>query len=253
MGQAERLQKMREWIKTTPELTLDQLVETYQISRDTARRDIIQLESEGDIIRIKNGLVRAGAKRTLKYDQRTEQPEKERIAKRASMRIKQDDRIVLDAATTVAKMTSYIPFYSLQVITNSLEIAEQIGERANVDLYVTGGKFDPHAKSLVGIKTADDILHYQVDRVFLGACGLTSEGVFAENLEEAIVKKAMIRSGAEVIVLADRTKFDKRFFHKVCSLEQLDVLITNERPSADWEERLHQADVTIEVVKEELT
>lgn len=253
MGQQERLQKMREWIKTTPEITLDQLVETYQISRDTARRDIIQLESEGDIVRIKNGLVRTGANRTLKYDQRTEQPEKERIAKRAAMRIEQDDRILLDAATTVAKMTSYMPLYSLQTITNSLEIAERLGERANVDLYVTGGKFDPHARSLVGIKTADDILNYQVNRVFLGACGLTSEGLFAENLEEAIVKKAMIRSGAEVIVLADRTKFEKRFFHKVCSFDQIDVLITDERPSTDWEERLHQANVTIEVAEEELT
>jgi len=52
MGQIERLQQMREWIKTSPEISLDQLMQEYQISRDTARRDVIVLEQEGEIIRV---------------------------------------------------------------------------------------------------------------------------------------------------------------------------------------------------------
>ncbi|AFS71640.1 DeoR/GlpR family DNA-binding transcription regulator [Exiguobacterium antarcticum] len=234
MAQHERLQQMREWIKTTPEISLDQLMEEYRISRDTARRDLIQLEQEGKIIRVKNGLIRVGTNTTVQYDRRTEQPEKDRIAQRAITYITPHQKIILDAATTVARMTVHLPVQPVQVITNSLAVVEQLESRPEIELYVTGGKLDRHARSLVGIKTADDILNYQVDRVFLGACGLTEQGVFAENLEEAIVKKAMIRSSAEIIVLADHTKFEKRFLHKVCDLDQIDVLITDERPTGQW-------------------
>jgi DeoR/GlpR family transcriptional regulator of sugar metabolism len=113
-------------------------------------------------------------------------------------------------------MARALPPYPLHVITNSLDIADYVGARMDIELYVTGGRFDRHARILSGIKTADDILNYQVDCVFLGACGLTEEGFFAEQLEEAVVKKAMIRSATRVIVLADHTKFNKRFLHKVC-------------------------------------
>ncbi|OIN65997.1 DeoR family transcriptional regulator [Exiguobacterium sp. KRL4] len=251
MAQHERLQQMREWIKTTPEISLDQLMEEYRISRDTARRDLIQLEQEGKIIRVKNGLIRVGTNMTVQYDRRTERPEKDRIAQRAITYIAPHQKIILDAATTVARMTVHLPVQPVQVITNSLAVVEQLEARPEIELYVTGGKLDRHARSLVGIKTADDILNYQVDRVFLGACGLTEQGVFAENLEEAIVKKAMIRSGAEIIVLADHTKFEKRFLHKVCDLDQIDVLITDERPTGQWHDWLTQADVLLEVAEEE--
>ena len=251
MAQHERLQQMREWIKTTPEISLDQVMEEYRISRDTARRDLIQLEQEGKIIRVKNGLIRVGTNTTVQYDRRTEQPEKDRIAQRAITYIAPHQKIILDAATTVARMTVYLPVQPVQVITNSLAVVEQLEARPEIELYVTGGKLDRHARSLVGIKTADDILNYQVDRVFLGACGLTEQGVFAENLEEAIVKKAMIRSSAEIIVLADHTKFEKRFLHKVCDLDQIDVLITDERPTGQWHDWLTQADVLLEVAEEE--
>ena len=251
MAQHERLQQMREWIKTTPEISLDQLMEEYRISRDTARRDLIQLEQEGKIIRVKNGLIRVGTNTTVQYDRRTEQPEKDRIAQRAIAYIAPHQKIILDAATTVARMTVHLPVQPVQIITNSLAVVEQLEARPEVELYVTGGKLDRHARSLVGIKTADDILNYQVDRVFLGACGLTEQGIFAENLEEAIVKKAMIRSAAQVIVLADRTKFEKRFLHKVCDLAQIDVLITDQTPDGTWHDWLNQAEVLLEVAEEE--
>jgi len=251
MGQMERLQQMREWIKTSPEISLDQLMQEYQISRDTARRDVILLEQEGEIIRVKNGLVRAGG--TLAYEQRTEKPEKRRIGQRAARHVQTNDRLLLDAATTVSEMARALPPYPLQVITNSLDIADYVGARTDIELYVTGGRFDRHARSLSGIKTADDILNYQVDSVFLGACGLTEEGLFAEQLEEAVVKKAMIRSATRVIVLADHTKFNKRFLHKVCDWEQIDVLVTDQAPDATWQERLHDYNVELDVTEEETT
>ncbi|WP_313290931.1 DeoR/GlpR family DNA-binding transcription regulator [Exiguobacterium sp.] len=251
MGQIERLQQMREWIKTSPEISLDQLMQEYQISRDTARRDVIVLEQEGEIIRVKNGLVRASG--TLAYEQRTEKPENRRFGQRASRHVQANDRLLLDAATTVSEMARALPPYSLQVITNSLDIADHVGARRDIELYVTGGRFDRHARSLSGIKTADDILNYQVDCVFLGACGLTEEGLFAEQLEEAVVKKAMIRSATRVIVLADHTKFNKRFLHKVCDWEQIDVLVTDQVPDATWQERLDHYHVDLDVTEEETT
>ena len=253
MAQQDRLQQMREWIKTTPEISLDQLMEEYRISRDTARRDLIQLEREGKIIRVKNGLIRVGTNTTVQYDRRTEQPEKNRIAKHAVRYVQPDQTIILDAASTVARMTVHLPAQPIQIITNALAVVEQLEARPEIDLYVTGGKWDRHARSLVGIKTADDILNYQVDRVFLGACGLTEQGIFAENLEEAIVKKAMIRSSAEVIVLADHTKFEKRFLHKVCDLDQIDILITDERPTEQWQKWLQEAHILLETAEEEQT
>ncbi len=221
MGQIERLQQMREWIKTSPEISLDQLMQEYQISRDTARRDVIVLEQEGEIIRVKNGLVRAGG--TLAYEQRTEKPEKRRIGQRAARHVQANDRLLLDAATTVSEMARALPPYSLQVITNSLDIADHVGARRDIELYVTGGR------------------------------GLTEEGLFAEQLEEAVVKKAMIRSATRVIVLADHTKFNKRFLHKVCDWEQIDVLVTDQVPDATWQERLDHYHVDLDVTEEETT
>jgi len=230
MGQAERLNVVREWLKTTPELSLEQMMERFTVSRDTARRDLIRMEEEGDVIRVKNGAIRSGVNRTARYDERIVSEDKLWAAREAAKRIQPGERILLDASTTVAAMIRFLPNVPITAVTNSLDIAEQLGQREEVELYVTGGRFDAHHRSLYGLRTADDILDYQVDKAFIGACGLTGEGLFAENLDEAVVKKAMVRSAGEVVVLATEEKFSRRFLHRVCPLGKIDRLITRHVP-----------------------
>ncbi|WP_114571867.1 DeoR/GlpR family DNA-binding transcription regulator [Exiguobacterium flavidum] len=232
MGQTERLQIMRDWLKTTPELSLEQLMDRFTVSRDTARRDLIRMEEEGDVIRVKNGAIRSRVNLTARYEDRIVSEDKLWAAREAAKLVQANERILFDASTTVAAMIQFLPNVPITAVTNSLDIAEQLGQREEVELYVTGGKFDPHHRSLYGLRTAEDILDYQVDKVFIGACGLTGEGLFAENLEEAVVKKAMVRSAGEVVVLAAEEKFSRRFLHRVCPLGKIDRLITKHVPKS---------------------
>jgi DeoR family transcriptional regulator, carbon catabolite repression regulator len=86
---------------------------------------------------------------------------------------------------------------------------------------------------------------YKVDQLFLGTCGVGAESITSPSEEEAFLKRQMIQCARQVIMLADHTKFEREFLHRVCDMSDIDILITNKEPEADVKEKIEQNQVRL--------
>ncbi|MED1201807.1 DeoR/GlpR family DNA-binding transcription regulator [Heyndrickxia acidicola] len=243
MSQKQRLERVREWLAVHKEITLEGLMEEFEVSRDTARRDLVKLEEDGDVIRVKGGAILSKEVPQIKqYHKRDQTVAKEKIAQKASTFIQDFDFILFDTSTTVALTAKYMKTKEATVLTNSIDIVNILAERPEVKVYMAGGRFNAFNRNFVGFHTAEELEKYKADILFIGACGLGSNGLTTPDEEEAFVKKSMIKAARKVIVLTDHTKFHKDFFHRVCDLSVIDTVITDEWPDEEMQQlmRMHE-------------
>jgi DeoR/GlpR family transcriptional regulator of sugar metabolism len=151
------------------------------------------------------------------------------IGKLAASYVSDGETILLDAGTTTRSMAQFLhDKKNLTVITNSLEVFRELQPDANISLKLTGGDFHAASQSLVGRGAHLFLQDIRADKVFLVAGGVsTSFGVSSLNVEEAEVRRSMIASAREVIILADHTVLDHDANVRVTGLENVDTLITD--------------------------
>jgi DeoR family fructose operon transcriptional repressor len=206
------------------------LAERFAVSEDTIRRDLRQLEAEHLIKKTHGGALRHTAP-LVAYETRREQASetKEAIGERAAALVEEGDAIIVDGATTALPFARALTAPRLKVLTNSLEVAQIIVQKSNIELIVLGGKWDPFHHQLIGPATLDQIPRYRVDKLFLGVGALDRKNGITEHSEEdAAVKRAMIEVAQQTIVLADHSKFGRVAFACVAPASVVDVLVTDE-------------------------
>ena len=129
----------------------------------------------------------------------------------------------------------------LTVVTPSLRVVNTLVANKDIRLIVTGGVLRPGEESLVGELAQRTFEGLFVDKLFLAVAGVDARhGVTEYNWEDALVKKAMIRSAKKVILAADASKF-------VAGLADIHALVTNEEPPRELSQHLTQAGVAVAV------
>ncbi|MBQ2452886.1 MAG: DeoR/GlpR transcriptional regulator, partial [Lachnospiraceae bacterium] len=130
------------------------------------------------------------------------------------------------------------------VVTNSVENAVTLSHIANAKVLLTGGELSQVSMSLSGAKTLDSISGYHMDKAFISCNGLDIDrGVTEGNDEVAGVKQAAINASDRIYLVVDSEKFGRASFAQVCSLDRVDVLITDKKPDARWLEVLEQKNI----------
>ena len=209
------------------------IAEELNISAATIRRDLIELEKEGYCIRKRGGAVRSTQSVTMElpYDIKKNRntAEKNRIANKALELIENGETILLDAGSTVYALACLLHTKEqLTVITNDLNIAVKLAANPKVNLICTGGIARPNVYTLQGIQVVEFINNLKVDKSFIGADAIHSDGTISNvNIDEVPIKQAMIRSADQVILLTDASKFRLTGFAKVSMICDMDYVITD--------------------------
>ncbi|MBM7646177.1 DeoR/GlpR family transcriptional regulator of sugar metabolism [Scopulibacillus daqui] len=246
MNQKQRLEQIKKWLSIYYKMSLEEIMNQFQVSRDTARRDLVKLEEDGEIVRVKGGaILPAHRYQITHYHERDMSRLKEKIAHKACSFIHDQETLLLDTSTTVELTARYIENSGLKVVTNSVDIINVLSGRSDIALFLAGGKFNPYNRNFTGPQTAESISKYSVDKLFIGACGIGLEGLTSPDEDEAYVKKAMIKAARQVILLTDHTKFQKNFFHLVCGLPDIDVIITDRAPAETLYRKLKELDIEV--------
>jgi DeoR/GlpR family transcriptional regulator of sugar metabolism len=151
------------------------------------------------------------------------------IGKMAASYVNEGEKIILDSGSTTTYMAHFLKgFQDLTVITNSYEVFQQLRSEPHIKLILTGGEFDKASQSFVGRSPHLLLQEIRADKAFIVAGGLsTSFGVSSLDQSEAEVRRSMIQSAREVIVLADHTVFDTDSNVRVTGLEKVDTVITD--------------------------
>lgn len=232
------------------------LAERFQVSEVTIRNDLDLLEREGKLIRDRGGAIAALAMQPvtslLQVEERAalNMEAKRRIASAAAQRVSPGETILMDAGTTVVHMGGSLKGIApLTVVTNALNVALDLGATRDIEVILLGGSLNRNSSSTVGLLAGHNLSEMFVQKLFLGTQALDIEhGLTDSTLEIAQVKRAMIRSAREVILLADSSKWGKAGFIKVAPLTDVDTIITDAGIPAEFRTAIEGLGIELIVV-----
>ncbi|AYB33405.1 MULTISPECIES: transcriptional repressor AgaR [Chryseolinea] len=233
------------------EVFVEELSKLFSVSEVTIRNDLDQLEQKNTLIRARGGALKfetgVANDQRLADKSRINFQEKARIGKVAAQLITESDTIIIDSGSTTSELVRNLPdLQDLTVITNALNIANQLITKPNINMIMPGGYLRKNSLSLVGPLAEKSLRNFNVDKAFLGVDGFdTRQGVFTPNVEEARLNEIMIEISKEVILLVDSSKFKKRSLAFICSIEQIDKVITDTNITPDDKKRLQDAGVEV--------
>lgn len=235
-------------------VSVTELSERFNITKETVRRDLALLEDAGVLRRVHGGAVSGGNNSTselsLNSRESQHQPEKARIAKAAFAMIPDAGSIVLDAGTTtghLAELLAHETRDDLVVITHAVPIAYSIAA-SSLHLELVGGRVRGLTSAAVGSHTIDRFNGYRPDIAFIGANGVHSTfGLSTPDPDEASVKTAIVRSARRVIAVVDASKLEEETLVGFASLTDIDTLVTDQDPPSKLAAALADADVEVVV------
>lgn len=233
---AERRNTIKEMLLETKSVKVADLVKQFNVSEETIRRDLNQLEKEGFLEKNYGGAVLIKKTDPLHYitpiQQRYQQfyKEKEQIGKKAAELIKPDQTLLIDAGTTTWHVTRGLEKKGkLTIITNAMNIAEECTKNESASIYLLGGKLRRDTLSTVGPQAEAELKKYNANYVFMGTSGVSlRQGFTSSDLYEAEMKKAMVSAGQKVVVLADHSKMKKAGLTSFCDFDKVDIFITSD-------------------------
>lgn len=232
MLSTERHQQIIDLLEKNGSVTVTELVNRFGTSEMTIRRDLDILEKRFMLRRVHGGAVSArGSSYEPPYGSRMmENSEiKQQIGKAAAALIKNGDSISLDTGTTTYEVARHISEkQDLTVITHSYPITSLLMENLRNRLICTGGIVRAGELSMVGDLAIRAYQEYFVDKLFLGVGGIdTKIGLTEFNLEDTLVKRAMVQNAKEVIVVADSSKFNQVAFTLVAPVRVVRKIVTD--------------------------
>ncbi|HEX2979167.1 MAG TPA: DeoR/GlpR family DNA-binding transcription regulator [Anaerolineaceae bacterium] len=228
----ERHQQIVDLLEKNSSITVTELVNRFGTSEMTIRRDLDILEKRFLLRRVHGGAVSArGSSYEPPYISRVmENSEiKQRIGKAAAGLVKSGDSISLDTGTTTYEVARHIAeMQDLTVITHSYPIASLLMENLRSRLICSGGIVRAGELSMIGDLAIRTYQEYFVDKLFLGVGGIDIKiGLTEFNLEDTLVKRAMVQNAKEVIVVADASKFNQVAFTLVAPIRVVRKIVTD--------------------------
>ena len=256
MFMEERHNEITQIIKTNGKITISEITEKYDISDESARRDLRLLEQKGICKRTHGGAILAG--------QVSVRPPKDRnfesmpiydnykeIARVAAGMIKENDTVYLTGGSFGYIMVSLLPrdiHYTL--VVNSVDIAKALRDFDNAEVYIAGGKMR-QSGSLVDSFATNFVSNLHFDLCFITGGGLTAEFGLSNGTDEtAAFQRMVIKNSRKKCLLLPGAKIGVDSFVKVCEVERFDTIVTDWDCVEDQITAMEERGVEVVVVEE---
>lgn len=247
---AQRQQAIMRRLRSEGQVDSAEVARSLEVTNETVRKDLIQLEKRGLLRRVHGGAVPIGD-HSYEPDVATRtqfSEEKRRIATAALAHLPTSGSVLVDAGSTMAQFAELFPDdRELTVFTNALPIALSLLARPHLTVFTLGGRLRSTTVATVGSWTARMLEEINVDVAFLGTNGISLErGLTTPDPAEARIKNLMAQSAQRRILLADHSKYGMVSLVKHADLADIELLITDTGlPAADVA-RLTRAGLTVE-------
>ena len=249
----ERRTQLLEMIRIRGFASLPELAEELQVSESTVRRDLDHLEEVGSAKRTHGGVFYTGPSPKLPhFDERqpAQWDKKRAIAAVAAGLVEDGDTVLLDGGSTTYEVARLLVGRRLQIVTNSLPVANLFASNANHDLVIVGGYVYPRTGVALGPYANEMLQRLNVRRTILSVSGINERGFFNNNLLLVETERAMMHSADEVIVVADSTKFGRQSLAHLCPLDAIHHIVVDDEITDEWREKMAAAGVALHVAGE---
>jgi len=221
-----------------------ELVEHFEVSSETIRRYLEELEQENKLKRVYGGAV--------KFDLMREEPspfnrevtkaeEKKRIGRAAAAMVRDNDVIVIDDGTTTLQMINYLANKrNLTVLTPSVPALSLLIEYKNKemfsgDIYFIGGKINAKHYRTSGSVAESMMESFYVDKAFVAVDGLHPQsGLTSYDAERGLLVRKFMEHAAQTVALMDHTKNGKTHFYKISDLKEIHAVICDAEHPPEW-------------------
>lgn len=237
----ERRNEILEKLQTDRRVVVSELSQLYDVSEETIRRDLEKLVNDGYAIKSYGGaVINENVNIELPFNIRKNRNivGKQHIADLVSKVVKDGDSLMLDASSTavyIAKTLQEKGKKNLTIITNSIEIIIELFDVQDWTILSTGGASKEGSFALVGPQTDKMIRSYHVDKAIISCKGVDAAAGMTDSDElHANNKSTMLAAAKERILAIDSSKFDKIAFTEIGTLDDLTMVITDEKPEERW-------------------
>jgi DeoR family transcriptional regulator, fructose operon transcriptional repressor len=244
---AKRHRELLRLLQVRGQLTVREVANYFRISVDTARRDFDLLAREHVLNRTYGGAVapEEPASPACRPDP-TSLFESARLLQLLGELVRDGETLLVSGRSTTKCCAKALGSRNLRLVTNCLDFPFDLITGA--DVCVLGGKCCPDTRVTVGPITISGI-SINADCAVIAVDGIMAkEGLTTHCLEEAVMASRMIAAARRTIVVADSSRFGKRFFARISPIESMRILITDKAPSPDLAQALQEARVETIIV-----
>ncbi|MFF0833456.1 MULTISPECIES: DeoR/GlpR family DNA-binding transcription regulator [unclassified Streptomyces] len=256
MSRDARWKVLLELLVERGRLEVEEAAAELGVSAATIRRDLDGLAEQQMLVRTRGGAVVHGVsyELPLRYKTARHASEKQRIAKAVADLVAPGEAVGLTGGTTTTEVARALAVRSdlgagspaLTVVTNALNIANELAVRPQFKIVVTGGVARPQSYELIG-PLADGVLsQVTLDVAVLGVVAFDlTHGAAAHDEAEAAINRLLCERAERVVVAADSSKLGRRAFARICAAELVDTLVTDTAVAQDTVHRFEEAGIRV--------
>jgi len=258
MSRSDRWRHILGVIASGQEVEVDSLASDLGASPATIRRDLNALAAQGMMVRTRGGAVSASISYDLPIRYKSVQNAEQKLAIAAAVaRIIPPGSVVgINGGTTSTEVARALATetereqtpspHSLTIVTNAVNIANELVVRPAVKTVLTGGVARSASYELVGALAAVTLKQIALDVAVIGVGGIdAAEGATASHEEEAAINRLMAERARRVIVVADSTKVGRTAFAQICRTGVINTLVTDRGADTDALLKLRRAGVEV--------
>lgn len=226
-----RQTKIINLIKENGFIKVSDTAKKLNVTEMTIRRDLVDLEKQGQIVRIhggaklkpKNNYIELShmEKETLNVE------EKKYVAKKAAELIEDEDIVFIGPGTTTGFIYDYINVNSATIITNSISIFNRFQNAEKFEVVLIGGRLRERTKTFIGYLTMNWIKDIKVNKSFIGTNGIFKNAITTADEEEGAIQRTVIGNSKETYIVSDSSKFRVEAFQVICPVEDITAIITD--------------------------
>lgn len=253
--QQARLSAVLTALQKSGSVSVEELSKELQVSHVTVRRDLDTLETRGLLRRTHGGAVSIEPffyepfRNDRSFQAQVEKfaEEKRRIGRAAAALIQKGDIIALTPGTTTTEVIRGLPLnHDITVVTSTVNVAMELSKRKDLDVYVTGGRLHGDWFSLVGPTAAQSLARVMIHVLFVGADGIDAKaGVSCYDPEEAQLNATMVKHARKKVGVVDHSKFGIMAGWRICSTDELDVLVTDSGAADEMVAPFEEAEIEV--------
>ena len=230
-------------------VTVDGLAEYFDVTVQTIRRDLTELDEAGHLSRVHGGAVLSSGTTNLAYEERRTHlaDAKAEIARLCASAIPDDCTVFLNIGTsTEAVAAELLRHKNLLAITNNMNVANILARNPDCEVVVTGGSVRRSDGGLIGSMTVAAIRSFKFDYAVIGCSALDLDGdVLDYDIQEVGVSQAIIAQSRDALLVADHSKLQRSAPARICSLADIHTVFTDQplpdrlqAACADWGTRV---------------
>jgi len=232
--------------------TITGLANQLEVSQETIRRDIRPLEAGGELLKMHGSVALPYQVGEALFERRLREnaAAKKAIARQVATYIQDGSSVMLDHGTTTSLLArELLKKRQLTIVTNSSDIARTLATVNGNRVFMAGGELKGDSGAAFGASAIEFVQHFKVRHSIISIGAIDAQaGLMDYQLEEAEFARMVLTRGEQALIITDHSKFGKPGLVNVCDFADVDRLVTDRQPDAEFTALLEAGGVELDVV-----